>query len=88
MAHRTPSLRVRVAGGGHFSPVGGYHASSDSVLVLDVARFKYPPYWVSVPKLWEASRSVDEMTGRSRGWFEISVSEAVLAQPLGGAASQ
>ena len=30
-------------GSGHFSPVGGYHRGSDSVLVLDVARFKYPP---------------------------------------------
>jgi glutathione gamma-glutamylcysteinyltransferase len=34
-------------GDGHFSPIGGYHAPSDSVLILDVARFKYPPYWVT-----------------------------------------
>jgi glutathione gamma-glutamylcysteinyltransferase len=27
-------------GDGHFSPVAGYHAETDSVLMLDVARFK------------------------------------------------
>ena len=31
------------SGGGHFSPIGGYHATRDLALVLDVARFKYPP---------------------------------------------
>ncbi|KAL8542145.1 hypothetical protein ACS0TY_003124 [Phlomoides rotata] len=29
---------------GHFTPIGGYHAQSDMVLILDVARFKYPPH--------------------------------------------
>jgi len=27
-------------GDGHFSPIGGYHAGKDLVLILDVARFK------------------------------------------------
>jgi len=58
-------------GGGHFSPIGGYHAPSDSVLVLDVARFKYPPYWVPVAELWEACAVVDPSTGRARGWFTL-----------------
>jgi hypothetical protein len=35
-------------GDGHYSPIGGYHAPSDSVLILDVARFKYPPHWCVV----------------------------------------
>ena len=30
-------------GEGHFSPIGGYDPASDLALVLDVARFKYPP---------------------------------------------
>ena len=59
-------------GHGHFSPVGGYHAATDSVLILDVARFKYPPYWVPLPQLWEACLDVDSNTGRARGWFELS----------------
>lgn len=41
-------------GDGHFSPVGGYDAASDSLLVLDVARFKYPPHWCPVTTMWEA----------------------------------
>jgi glutathione gamma-glutamylcysteinyltransferase len=54
-------------GTGHFSPIGGYHAARDLALVLDVARFKYPPYWVSIARLHEASRVVDPATGRPRG---------------------
>ena len=34
--------------------LGAYHAGSDSVLVLDVARFKYPPHWVPIPTLFSA----------------------------------
>ncbi|MDB4943286.1 MAG: hypothetical protein JWP97_2820 [Labilithrix sp.] len=57
------------SGGGHFSPIGGYHAKRDLVLVLDVARFKYPPHWVSAERLWDAMRGVDPSTGRARGWM-------------------
>lgn len=59
-------------GGGHFSPIGGYHEGTDAALVLDVARFKYPPYWVPLEKLWEASLATDDVTGESRGWFTLS----------------
>lgn len=54
-------------GGGHFSPVAGYHAGRDLALVLDAARFKYPPHWVPVPLLWRAQLPEDPATGRSRG---------------------
>jgi len=66
-------------GSGHFSPVGGYHAARDLALVLDVARFKYPPHWVSVERLWEATHPVDPTTGRSRGWLVLSPREQGLA---------
>lgn len=56
-------------GSGHFSPIGAWHAGQDLVLILDVARFKYPPHWVPVPLLWEAMRSPDPTTGRPRGWL-------------------
>jgi len=56
-------------GAGHFSPVAAYHPETDSCLVLDVARFKYAPYWVSVEELYEATKPIDETTGKSRGWF-------------------
>jgi len=61
---------------GHYSPIGAYHEGQDSVLVMDVARFKYPPFWVPVQLLWEAMREVDPATGRGRGFFEISKVEA------------
>ncbi|KAK3193493.1 hypothetical protein Dsin_024803 [Dipteronia sinensis] len=59
-------------GTGHFSPIGGYHAGKDMALILDVARFKYPPHWVPLTLLWEAMDSVDEATGQCRGFMLIS----------------
>ncbi len=58
-------------GDGHFSPIAGVHAGRDLALVLDVARFKYPPHWVPVPLLWEAMKPHDAATGRSRGWVML-----------------
>jgi len=63
---------LKQTGDGHFSPIGGYHPESDSVLVLDVARFKYPPYWVPVRSLWTACSAIDPVTKRSRGWFQLA----------------
>jgi glutathione gamma-glutamylcysteinyltransferase len=58
-------------GDGHFSPVAGYHAGRDLALVLDVARFKYPPHWVALADLHAAMRTIDPATGRSRGWIVL-----------------
>jgi len=58
-------------GDGHFSPVAAYHSPTDSCLVLDVARFKYAPYWVSMKELYESMRPEDDATGLSRGWFVL-----------------
>lgn len=51
------------SGDGHFSPLGGYHAGRDMVLIFDVARFKYPPHWISVELLWKGMKGLDEQTG-------------------------
>ncbi|KAK9281329.1 hypothetical protein L1049_004228 [Liquidambar formosana] len=59
-------------GTGHFSPIGGYHTGRDLVLILDVARFKYPPHWVPLTLLWQAMDTVDEATGHHRGFMVIS----------------
>ncbi len=40
--------------GPHVSPIGAYDANSQSVLVMDVDRDWYPPYWSSDAKLLEA----------------------------------
>ena len=59
---------LQQTGDGHFSTVAAYDAETDSCLVLDVARFKYPPYWVRVSELYEAMRPKDPATNESRGW--------------------
>ncbi len=58
-------------GDGHYSPIGGYHRGRDLVLLLDVARFKYPPHWVPLALLWEAMAPVDAITGRPRGYLVL-----------------
>jgi glutathione gamma-glutamylcysteinyltransferase len=62
---------LQQTGDGHFSPVAAYHSETDQVLVLDVARFKYPPYWVSVKDLHAAMTLRDQATQQSRGWFVL-----------------
>ncbi|XP_021722236.1 glutathione gamma-glutamylcysteinyltransferase 1-like isoform X2 [Chenopodium quinoa] len=59
-------------GTGHFSPIGGYHGGRDMALILDVARFKYPPHWVPLSLLWEAMDTVVEASGQRRGYVLIS----------------
>ncbi len=58
-------------GDGHFSPIAGYHARSDHVLILDTARFKYAPWFVPLPDLWAAMGVEDQKTGESRGYFVV-----------------
>lgn len=40
--------------GGHISPLAAYDADTDMFLVLDVARYKYPPVWISTADLHAA----------------------------------
>ncbi|KAF4321383.1 hypothetical protein BBO99_00004941 [Phytophthora kernoviae] len=54
-------------GDGHFSPIGGYHAERDMVLLMDVARFKYPPHWVRLSKVFESMQCVDMAMNSPRG---------------------
>ena len=87
-------------GDGHFSPVGGYDAASDQVLLLDVARFKYPPHWVPVTLLYEAMRRKDPKTLQVRGWCllratssteesgDLRAASAILNNITGGKASK
>jgi hypothetical protein len=54
-------------GSGHFSPLVAYDPASDSFLILDVARYKYPPAWVNFKDLDISVRTVDPDSGLSRG---------------------
>lgn len=54
-------------GDGHISPVGAYDAESDRVLVLDVAKYKYPPVWMTVADLYKAINTIDSGSNKTRG---------------------
>ncbi|KAG0454143.1 hypothetical protein HPP92_025447 [Vanilla planifolia] len=73
--HRKP---FKQTGTGHFSPIGGYHAGRDMALILDVARFKYPPHWVALELLWEAMDTIDETNGHHRGFMLITKPQSGL----------
>jgi len=66
-------------GDGHFSPVGAYHAGTDRVLLLDTARFKYPPHWVELERLWAAQAAPDPETGLPRGYLRVRAARASAA---------
>jgi glutathione gamma-glutamylcysteinyltransferase len=59
-------------GDGHYSPIAGYHAHEDKVLVLDVARHKHGAYWVDLGALYMAFAVVVQGTGKPRGYHMIT----------------
>ncbi len=61
---------------GHISPLGAYHAGSDRFLLLDVARYKYPPVWVTAEALLRAVKTTDQSAGKSRGFLTVSAAKA------------
>ncbi len=59
-------------GAGHWSPLAAYHEPSDSVLLMDVARYKYPPVWVPLTDLLTGAQDPDSLSGKARGLLIIS----------------
>ncbi|KAK9716772.1 hypothetical protein K7432_006686 [Basidiobolus ranarum] len=66
---------LQQTGDGHFSPLGGYNIERKLALILDVARFKYPCYYVPIDMLYESLKPIDKTTGQSRGYFLLKASE-------------
>ncbi|GAB5359315.1 hypothetical protein AAMO2058_000534000 [Amorphochlora amoebiformis] len=68
---------VGLEGHAHFSPVGAYSPpgadakNGGKVLVLDVARMRYPPYWVDGKSLLNAMATIDDSTHASRGYLIV-----------------
>ena len=58
--------------GGHISPIAAYDSRSDRVLILDVARYRYPAVWVKSEALWRSMGEVDKASGQSRGILSLS----------------
>lgn len=57
-------------GHGHFSPILGYDAERDLVLVGDV-NSEYRPFLVSSERLWDATSTLDPAAGKPRGLVVI-----------------
>jgi hypothetical protein len=58
--------------GGHHSPLAAYDPETDRFLILDVARYKYPPVWVSASRLFDAMNTPDHANeDRTRGYVLI-----------------
>ncbi|MFM7269820.1 MAG: phytochelatin synthase family protein [Cyanobium sp.] len=68
-------------GGGHISPLAAYDPGGDRVLILDVARYRYPAVWVPVADLWRSARTLDHGSGRSRGLVSLMAIPAAAAPP-------
>lgn len=59
-------------GDGHISPIGAYDADTDRVLVLDVAKYKYPPVWMTVADLYKAINTINSGSNKTRGIVVVS----------------
>jgi len=59
-------------GDGHISPLAAYHQKTDRFLMLDVARYKYPPAWVAAEDLWKAMNTEDVGAKAKRGFVIVS----------------
>ena len=59
--------------GGHISPLAAYDLDTDRFLILDVARYKYPPVWVKAAELFAAMNTQDsDNENKTRGFILIS----------------
>jgi len=71
---------LKQTGDGHYSPIGGYNRERDLVLIMDVARFKYPPHWAPLELVYQSMKRLDPDTKKCRGWMLFSASPD--AKPL------
>lgn len=68
--------------GGHISPLAAYDAKADRFLILDVARYKYPPVWVKASDLFEAMNTTDAANDNmTRGYVLVSKIGTPAAAP-------
>ena len=63
--------------GGHISPLAAYDAKADRFLILDVARYKYPPVWVKTTDIFDAMNTPDAQNGdKTRGFVLVTAASA------------
>ena len=69
--------------GGHISPLAAYDANADRFLILDVARYKYPPVWVKASDLFDAMNTTDAVNDNmTRGYILVSKIGTPSAAPV------
>jgi hypothetical protein len=66
-------------GGGHWSPVVAYSIGHDRALLADVSRYKYPPTWVLIAELYNASLTIDHTAGKYRGMVLVTDTDPNIA---------
>lgn len=59
------------SGGGHFSPILAINQERDLALLADVARYKYPPAWISISELYRAMNTLDSTSKDFRGFIVL-----------------
>ncbi len=65
--------------GGHISPLAAYDAEADRFLILEVARYKYPPVWVKASDLFDAMNTTDSANdNKTRGYVLIAKTDATI----------
>jgi Phytochelatin synthase len=66
--------------GGHISPLAAYDTKADRFLILDVARYKYPPVWVKASDLFDAMNTTDASNdNKTRGYVLVAKTAATPA---------
>ncbi len=58
---------------GHFSPAASYDAARDRLLVLDVDRGWYEPYWVPADIMLTALATMSRKDGSPRGYLKVTL---------------
>ena len=56
---------------GHFSPIGAYDAVRDRILILDVYRVEFEPYWVPAERLFDGMATINRADGEPRGYLTV-----------------
>ena len=57
------------AGLGYFSRIAAWNQNKGKVLILDLARFKYPVNWAPINTVWKSIEDLDEATKAPRGYL-------------------
>ncbi len=60
-------------GGGHFSPIAGF--IDNYFLIMDVARYKYPPIFGIMDDVVKSMSVIDIQSGKSRGYVAVWIND-------------